>query len=41
MEEKSFEELYQESLTQKRFDKTITGTVIQISSKKDERTKKS
>ena len=35
MEEKSFEELYNESLNSKRFDKTITGTVIQISSKKE------
>lgn len=33
MEEKSFEELFNESLTEKRFDKTITGTVISISSK--------
>lgn len=33
MEEKSFEELYNESLNEKRFDKTITGTVIQVSSK--------
>ena len=33
MEEKSFEELYNESLNQKRFDKTVTGTVIGISSK--------
>ena len=33
MEEKSFEELYNESLNTKRFDKTVTGTVIQISSK--------
>lgn len=33
MEEKSFEELFNESLNEKRFDKTITGTVIEISSK--------
>lgn len=33
MEEKSFEELYNESLSEKRFDKTITGKVIEISSK--------
>lgn len=33
MAEKSFEELYNESLNTKRFDKTITGTVIQVSSK--------
>lgn len=33
MEEKTFEELYKESLNEKRFDKTITGTVIGISSK--------
>ena len=33
MEEKSFEELYNESLNTKRFDKTVTGTVIGISSK--------
>ena len=33
MEEKSFEELYNESLNSKRFDKTVTGTVIGISSK--------
>ena len=33
MAENSFEELYNESLNQKRFDKTVTGTVIQISSK--------
>ena len=33
MEEKSFEELYNESLNAKRFDKTVTGTVIGISSK--------
>lgn len=33
MEEKSFEELYNESLNEKRFDKTVTGTVIGISSK--------
>ena len=31
--EKSFEELYQETLNEKRFDKTVTGTVIGISSK--------
>lgn len=33
MEEKSFEELYNESLNTKRFDKTVTGTVIDVSSK--------
>jgi len=33
MEEKSFEELYSESLNTNRFDKTVTGTVIAISSK--------
>lgn len=33
MEEKSFEELYNESFNTKRFDKTVTGTVIQISAK--------
>ena len=33
MEEKSFEELYNESLNEKKFDKTVTGTVIGISSK--------
>ena len=33
MSEKNFEELYSESLNTKRFDKTITGTVIQVSSK--------
>ena len=33
MEEKSFEELYNNSLNGKRFDKTVTGTVIGISSK--------
>jgi len=33
MEEKNFKELYDESLSEKRFDKTVTGTVIQISSK--------
>ena len=33
MEEKSFEELFNESLVEKKFDKTITGTVISISSK--------
>ena len=33
MEERSFEELYNESLNTKRFDKTVTGTVIGISSK--------
>ena len=33
MEEKSFEELYNESLNTRRFDKTVTGTVIQVSSK--------
>ena len=35
MEEKSFEELYNESLNSKRFDKTVTGTVIGISSKRE------
>ena len=33
MAEKSFEELFNESLNEKRFDKTITGTVISVSSK--------
>lgn len=33
MSEKSFEELYNESLNTKKFNKTVTGTVIQISSK--------
>lgn len=33
MSEKEFEKLYNESLKTKRFDKTVTGTVIQISSK--------
>lgn len=33
MEEKSFEELFNESINNKRFDKTITGTVISVSSK--------
>ena len=33
MAEKNFEELYNESLNTKRFDKTVTGTVIQISRK--------
>ena len=33
MSEKSFKELYKESLNEKRFDKTVTGTVIQISRK--------
>lgn len=33
MEEKSFEELFNESLNEKRFDKTITGKIIEISSK--------
>lgn len=33
MAEKNFEELYNESLNEKRFDKTVTGTVIQISRK--------
>ena len=33
MAEKNFEELYNETLNQKRFDKTVTGTVIQISRK--------
>ena len=35
MEEKSFEELYNESLNTKIFDKTVTGTVIGISSKEE------
>lgn len=33
MEEKSFEELFNDSLNERRFDKTVTGTVISISSK--------
>ena len=33
MTEKNFEELYEESLENKRGEKTVTGTVIQISSK--------
>ena len=33
MDEKSFEELYNESFSTKRIDETVTGTVIQISSK--------
>lgn len=33
MAENNFEELYNESLNTKRFDKTVTGTVIQISRK--------
>lgn len=33
MAENNFEELYNESLNTKKFDKTVTGTVIQISSK--------
>lgn len=33
MEEESFEKLYNESLNEKRFDKRVTGTVIQVSSK--------
>ena len=33
MNEKSFEELFNESLNEKKFDKTITGTVIAVSSK--------
>lgn len=33
MSEKSFEELFNESLYEKKFDKTITGTVIAVSSK--------
>lgn len=33
MAEKKFEELYNESLNTKKYDKTITGTVIQISRK--------
>lgn len=35
MEEKSFEELFKESLNEKKFDKTVTGTVIGISSKRE------
>ena len=31
--EENFEELYNESLNMNKFDKTITGTVIQISRK--------
>lgn len=33
MEEKSLKELYNESLNSKKFEKTVTGTVIQISRK--------
>ena len=33
MEEESFEKLYNETLNEKKFDKRITGTVIQISRK--------
>lgn len=33
MKEEKFEELYNESLNRKQFDKDITGTIIQISSK--------
>ena len=33
MLEENFEELYNETLNTKRFDKTVTGTIIQISSK--------
>ena len=33
MTEENFEELYKQSLNTKRFDKTVTGTVIQVSSK--------
>jgi len=33
MSEENFKELFNESLNTKRFDKTVTGTVIQISSK--------
>ena len=33
MLEENFEELYKESLNTKKDDKTITGTVIQVSSK--------
>lgn len=33
MGEKNFEELYNESLKEKSFDKTITGTIIEITSK--------
>lgn len=31
MEEKNFKELYNESINERKFDKTVTGTVIQIS----------
>ena len=33
MEEENFEELFNKSLEEKRFDKTITGKVIEVSSK--------
>ena len=33
MAEENLKELYDKSLNTKRFDKTVTGTVIQISSK--------
>ena len=33
MSEKSFEELFSESLNEKKFDKTVTGKVISVSSK--------
>ena len=33
MIENNLKELYNESLNTKKFDKTVTGTVIQISSK--------
>lgn len=33
MEENNFKELYEETMNAKKYDKTITGTVIQISSK--------
>ena len=33
MKEKTFEELYKESLNEKKFEKTVTGIVIQVSSK--------
>ena len=33
MAEKNLQELYDESLNAKRFNKTVTGTVIQISRK--------
>ena len=33
MEEKNFEELYNESLKETKLEKTVTGTVIQVTSK--------